>query len=116
MHRLSLDWHILKPEEVKGIAAHAPTNLGELKSCQIIPDQKVEEYGQRIVKVVSFFVTSNNLQQHLQKRPSKRQRTAKDPQAVSNPAIEIDDDDDDEFDESIDYSAIDLDVSAKSAK
>jgi ribonuclease D len=111
------DWHILSPEEVKAIAAHAPMSVEELKALRLIGDKKVEEYGARIVKAIKIYVEREKLEAELVKRPAKRPRTAsaagKKP-APSSTVIEIKDDDD-EFDNGIDYASIDLDALAKSA-
>jgi superfamily II DNA helicase RecQ len=113
----SEDWHILQPEQVKSIAFHAPMTIDELKACPDISDKKVGEYGARIVKAVSSYVKNNNLEEFVHKRQSKRPKTAtganKMSSAVATSVIVIDDDDDDEFDEDIDYAAINLDVGSK---
>jgi hypothetical protein len=87
--------------------------LDELKACPDISDKKVGEYGARIVKAVSSYVKNNNLEEFVQKRPAKRPRGAngenkKSPTVASS--IIVIDDDDDEFDEDIDYAAINLDI------
>jgi HRDC domain len=105
---------------MKSIAAHAPMTMEELEACQVIADQKVQEYGNRIVNTIKHFVEEGNLQEYVQKRSVKRSRAvsssgdAKKPPPAADSVIEIDDDD--EFDDDIDYSAIDLDAVMKTVK
>jgi hypothetical protein len=92
-------------------------SVEELKALRLIGDKKMEEYGARIVKSIKIYVERENLELHLAKRPSKRPKTAS--EATNKPSssstvIEINDDDD-EFDNGIDYTAIDLEALAKSS-
>lgn len=97
-------WNILRPEETKAIAAHAPVTVAELKDLGVISNAKVEEYGARIVKPIKIHVERNGLEGYLLKRPAKRARTDKDASAGAATATG----DDGEFDAGIDYSALDL--------
>ena len=71
----------------------------------------MEEYGARIVKPIKFYVEKEGLEDEVaRKRPAKpfKEKSAS---TASNKIIEIkddDDDDDDEFENGIDYDAIDL--------
>ncbi|KAG7355950.1 ATP-dependent DNA helicase RecQ [Nitzschia inconspicua] len=111
-------WHILSNEDIKAIAAHAPMTLEELVACQVIPDQKVKDYGDRIVRAIKRHVENEKLHECVRNRPAKRPKVdtgvAKHVPPTVNPIIEIEDDD--EFDDGIDYSALDFAALEKSAK
>ena len=71
----------------------------------------MEEYGARIVKPIKMFVEKEGLEDELVERKRHLAKSAKEntrSKTLSEQIIEIPDDDDDEFDDGIDYSAIDL--------
>lgn len=71
----------------------------------------MEEYGARIVKPIKMFVEKEGLEDELVERKRHLAKSVKENRSktLSEQIIEIpDDDDDDEFDDGIDYSAIDL--------
>mmetsp|Transcript_12438 Transcript_12438/g.21777 ORF Transcript_12438/g.21777 Transcript_12438/m.21777 type:complete len:172 (+) Transcript_12438:2-517(+) len=103
-------WNILSNEEMKAIASQAPITKEEISELGILGDKKLEEYGARIVKAIKLYVEKEDLERQLSRRPAKRRRTASEP-----PIIEIDDDDED-YDQGVDYSRIDLDAIAKQAR
>jgi hypothetical protein len=126
------DWHILQKREIDIIAMNAPTSVDELTSLGILGDKKVEEYGPRIVKPIRIYVEREGLEGYLAKGRAKRLKadnavekiapsvvpygnkrsgTKKQPASV----IEIEDSDE-EFEDDIDYSAINLDAIGKATK
>jgi hypothetical protein len=118
--RLLLDWNIMSTDDIKIIADHVPTTVEELTALGVLGENKVAEYGDRIIDAVCRFVASKNLQEFVdQRRPLKRPKTADSASSDSKPsAIVIEIDDDDEFDvPEIDFSAISIpgEVSSKSA-
>ena len=112
----------MSADVTKVIAANAPTTIEDLKALGVLGDKKVEEYGARLVRSVQKFVEGNSLQEYISKRPLKRAKhtdgngkpsaAAAVPKPQSNRSIAqeiIDiDDEEDEFDSGIDYSAIEL--------
>ena len=93
---------------MKTIASNAPTTIDDLKALGIIGEKKLEEYGARIVKPIKTFVDKEGLESELsRKRPGssfKKNQSNSPPEQI----IEIQDDEEDEFENGIDYSAIDL--------
>jgi HRDC domain len=105
---------------MKAIAAHAPMTVEELAEYQVIPEQKVKDYGDRIVKAITRHIKNEKLEDYVQNRPKKRPRSsssgaAKKLAAAAKSIIDIEEDD--EFDDDgIDYSAIDLNVPSNTTK
>jgi ribonuclease D len=54
-------WNILNGEQTKEIAIKVPTNLEELAECKV-PENFVEEYGDRLLKSINAYIESENLQ------------------------------------------------------
>mmetsp|Transcript_3211 Transcript_3211/g.6925 ORF Transcript_3211/g.6925 Transcript_3211/m.6925 type:complete len:107 (+) Transcript_3211:1391-1711(+) len=82
--------------------------LTTLKRLVFFRRKKLEEYGARIVKPIKMYVKNEGLEDQVaQKRPTKpfKEKSFK---TDSKQIIEIDDDEDDEFANGIDYDAIDL--------
>ena len=103
------DWNILTGEDVKTIAYNAPTTLDDLKALGILGEKKLQEYGKRIVKPIYMYVEKEGLGEQL--KQSKQAKSSNEKRATakaSEDVIEIADDEDDEFDDGIDYSAINL--------
>ena len=104
------DWNILTGEDIKTIASHAPTTLDNLKALGILGEKKLEEYGARIVKPIKSHVEKEGLgEQLLQRKQAMSSNEKRATGKASEEIIEIaDDEEDDEFDDGIDYSAINL--------
>jgi hypothetical protein len=114
-----LDWNILSGEQVKSVAALAPTTVEELSSEGVMGEQKIKEYGPRLVKAVNNYIQNHNLQEYIAKRPLKRPKSSESatgsapvankgrpaaqakPTSSNNPIIL---DDEDEFGADIDFS------------
>ena len=126
-----LDWHILSDPTIKSIAAFAPTTEDELVSMGLLGEQKIKDYGSRLVKKIKHFIDTHGLQEYTANRPGKRIRVDDNSdankvatvvvQSASSSAvrngkpkarkatIEIDGTDEfDEFGGDIDYSNIDI--------
>jgi hypothetical protein len=103
------DWNILTGDDVKTIASNAPTTIDDLKALGILGEKKMEEYGARIVKPIKIFVEKEGLEDQLLERKRHLGKSVKEnrTKTLSEQIIEIPDDDD-EFDDGIDYSAINL--------
>jgi hypothetical protein len=98
-------WNILNGEQTKEIATKVPTNLEELAEC-MLPENFQKEYGDRLLKNINAYIESEKLQGCIENRPRKKRKTdAPDSQGV----IIVD-----EFDDGIDYAAIELPVTQKS--
>ncbi len=108
------DWNILTGEDVKTIANNAPTTIDDLKALGILGEKKLEEYGARIVKPIKRFVEKEGLENQLslQRKKAGKSSSSKGSKSNANSSEEVieiaDDEDGDEFDNGIDYSAIDL--------
>jgi len=69
----------------------------------------LEEYGARIVKPIKFYVEKEGLEDLVARKRPAMPFKGKIASTASHQIIEIDvDDDDDEFENGIDYDAIDL--------
>jgi len=106
-------------QTMAAVASQVPTTVEDLHSIGGLGENVIKEYGERLVKNVKAFVELEELQEYLDKRPKKRPRTAaptsnaklsssktKKPAALKVPTIIDVDDDEDEFDCGIDFSAI----------
>ena len=63
-------------DEVKSVAALAPTSVEELSSSGLMGEQKIKEYGPRLVKAVNNYIQNHNLQEYISKRPLKRPKSS----------------------------------------
>lgn len=94
-------WHIMSNSAMKMIATLVPTTLEELK--EILAEKIVKQYGERIIKLVTAFVSQNGLEGYIRQRPAKRAKT-------SPTILNVDDESEDEFDVGIDLSSVDVDI------
>ena len=104
-----LDWNILKTEQIKEIANKAPTDRNELADC-MLPEHFQKEYGDRLLKNINAYIKSEKLQEIIEARPKKK---SKRDVASESKTLEIFDD---EFDDGIDYAAIEMPVTQASGK
>jgi hypothetical protein len=129
-----VDWNILSTDVIRNIAASVPTSVEDLSESGVLGDQKLKEYGERLVKQIKKFVEDNQLEDYLSNRPLKRAKIVSEKHGPSSTSstpkkkqesstaksktivIELDDDDDDEFAADIDFSAIDLPSGSSSSK
>jgi hypothetical protein len=99
---------------MKTIAAQVPMTIEELKALGLLGENIIKEYGERIVKVVSSYVAQENLEEYINRRPTKRAKldsAGASSATAKKPAVVVLDDSDesrDEFDDGIDYSAIEI--------
>jgi superfamily II DNA helicase RecQ len=108
-------WHILSTQSMKAIASNAPTTVDELTTLGVLGEKQIEEYGARIVKPIKKYVENNNLediisQNRPHKRPKRNMQGVAKLIAESKPkphVIAINDDDENEFDDSI-FDNVDL--------
>ena len=89
---------------MKTVSCKVPRSIAELKGLGVLGDQVVNDYGQRLVKLINSFVETNELEEYLNSRPKKRTKTSNE---SKKSVIVIDDDEEDEFD-SIDFGTVDL--------
>ena len=99
-----------------------PTTVEELDALGVLGEQKLEEYGSRLVKTLKKFVADEGLEGHLKKRPKRSKlsgtNAANSSSSVSKASLGktpkprneiIDLDNDDEFGgEGIDFSTIEI--------
>lgn len=97
------------------ISTQVPTSIEELSELGILGENVVKEYGERLIKNINAFVDKAKLQKYIDKhrasaKTKKRPRvtgSSKSPQKASTAPIVVDMTDD-EFDNGIDFSAIEL--------
>lgn len=109
-------WNILSNEAMRAVADQVPLTVEELNGIAGLGENIIKEYGPRLVLVVEKFVEQKDLGRYVNhRRPSKRLRTGSSPARPAKPnakngeIIEISDDpEEDEFDNGIDFAAIEL--------
>lgn len=110
----------MSSETILAVASQVPTTVQELHSISGLSENLIKEYGERLVKNINAFIAQEGLQKYLDKLPAKRPRSDAPTGKKAGPAskkraavpkgtdvINIDDDED-EFDVGIDFSAIDV--------
>lgn len=104
-------WNILSHHAMKSIASHVPMSVDELSALGVLGENIVKEYGPRLIKALTAFVSKNNFEDLISSRPTKRLKidSTTDPNAASR-------DGEDEFDAGIDFAAIDLTSTSGSSK
>ena len=109
----------MSSEVIKTIASSVPTSIEELGALGVLGEQKLQEYGSRLVRQINKFVEDEGLDGYIKKRPKRAKlsqssnstskgRKGKPIETKPKPkeVIMLDDDDDDEFGCDIDFSAI----------
>lgn len=100
---------------IKQIAYAVPTTIDELRTLAVLGEQKVADYGDKVVSAINRFLEVEGLAEFVQsKRPTKRAKTSAATVASSKQKTQdviMLDGDDGEFDEfddgGIDFNAID---------
>jgi bloom syndrome protein len=97
-------WHILSNENMKTVAAQAPTNIEDLKAIGVLGENIVKDYGDRLVRNIGKFIEQEDLEDYVNRRPPKRPKVA----GSTSKTTDVVDlmDEDDEFDAGIDFEAI----------
>ena len=98
---------------------NVPTTEEELVALGVLGDQKVKEYGDRLLRQIKKFVEDNDLFDSIPSRPAKRVKASKQTTKKKSPprkapsakaskpsVVVVDDDDDDEFNCDIDFNSI----------
>jgi bloom syndrome protein len=103
-------WNILSNDVMKTIAAEVPMTLSALTAIGCLGENILKVYGERIVKIVSAYVTQEGLEGYIRDNamaqpPNKKSRTESHFTDTSN-VVDLLDDNDDEFDNDIDFSKI----------
>ena len=57
------------------IASMVPTTLNELSELGVLGENVMKEYGERLIKNITSFVSQNELQEYIDKRRVKRLKT-----------------------------------------
>ena len=105
-------WNILSNDVMKTIAAEVPMTLSALTAIGCLGENILKVYGERIVKIVSSYVTQEGLEQYVKDRdetqpPKKKSRVDSSTTATKVVNVKDDDNDDDsEFEVDIDLSKI----------
>jgi len=104
-------WNIMGNQKMANVATQVPMTIEELSDCEL-PQNVQKQYGERLVKSINAFIDQEKLHQYIENRPKKKQKSAVGDNQVENKPILIDvpDSDDGEFDDGIDYSAIQIPV------
>ena len=106
-------WNIMSNQGMSTIASKVPLSIEELNELGVLGENVVKEYGDRLIKNLNAFIDQNDLHKYIKVRESKRRKVEKNtPSApVTNDSLDV------EFDDSIDFSSIELpDASFSSAK
>lgn len=103
------DWNIMGNQKMANVATHVPTTLDELAECEL-PQNVQKQYGERLIKNINAYIEQEKLQKYIENRPKKKHKAAAD---MSNPEskpilIDVPDSDNDEFEDDIDYGAIEI--------
>lgn len=112
-------WNILSNDAMKSIAAQAPTDIDALKAIGVLGESIINEYGDRIVKIVSSFIEQEGLAEYVEGRPAaKRAKVDVGPSSKGAvEVLEIDDDENDEFGiPGVDFSTMELPQTKTAAK
>ena len=56
------------------VANNVPTSMGELSDCNL-PQNTIKQYGERLVKNISAYISQQSLEKHIENRPKKKQKT-----------------------------------------
>lgn len=99
-------------ENMRKVAFRVPTTMEELVDCDL-PENVRKQYGDRLIRSINAYIEQETLQRYIDNRPKKKQKVAVAEDCVklesSKPIlIDVPDDSEDEFDDGIDYSAIEL--------
>mmetsp|Transcript_9010 Transcript_9010/g.21950 ORF Transcript_9010/g.21950 Transcript_9010/m.21950 type:complete len:1376 (+) Transcript_9010:166-4293(+) len=104
-------WNIMSNDKMTKIATLVPMTIEELSECEL-PQNVQKQYGERLVTSINAYIESEHLQQYVENRPKKKQKTTIEESNApeSKPVlIDIPDSDEDEFDDDgIDYSTIQI--------
>ena len=95
---------------MQAIAGHAPTSIDELADCEIGENVK-KQYGERLLKNINNYIETEKLQKYIENRSKKKPKTdSKSTAAKSSKDAKpiLIDSSDDEFDDGIDYSALNI--------
>uniref|UniRef100_A0A7R9ZIQ7 HRDC domain-containing protein n=1 Tax=Craspedostauros australis TaxID=1486917 RepID=A0A7R9ZIQ7_9STRA len=60
-------WHIMKSEETKVIASNVPTTKEELVTLGVLGENKINQYGDKLLRGINRFIESNGLEGYLKK-------------------------------------------------
>ena len=85
--------------QMNTLAMQVPTSIEELSDCAL-PQNVIKLYGGRIVRTVTAYIATENLQQHVDSRPKKKKQKlegAGDAKAGGQVVIDVPDDSDGEF-------------------
>ena len=97
-------------QKMANVATLVPTTLDELADCEL-PQNVQKQYGERLIKNINAYIEQEKLQKYVENRPSKKQKAAVDMNITGSKPILIDvpdSDNDDEFEDGIDISAIEI--------
>jgi hypothetical protein len=97
-------------QKMANVATLVPTTLDELADCEL-PQNVQKQYGERLIKNINAYIEQEKLQKYVENRPSKKQKAAVDTNITESKPILIDvpdSDNDDEFEDGIDISAIEI--------
>ena len=102
-------------QKMANVATLVPTTLDELADCEL-PQNVQKQYGERLIKNINAYIEQESLQKYVENRPKKKQKAAVEMSNLESKPILIDvpdSDNDDEFEDGIDYAAIEIPVPAQ---
>jgi superfamily II DNA helicase RecQ len=109
-------WNILSNDVMKTIAAEVPMTMSALTAIGCLGENILKVYGERIVKIVSSYVTQEGLEHYVKHRdesqapPKKKSKVDSSTNAIKVVDLNIDNDDDDDEDDDAEFG-IDVDLS-----
>ena len=109
------DWNIMGNQKMANVATLVPTTLDELADCEL-PQNVQKQYGERLIKNINAYIEQEHLQKYVENRPKKKLKAAVEMSNLESKPILIDvpdSDNDDEFEDGIDYAAIEIPVPAQ---
>lgn len=94
-------------QKMSVVANQAPTTLDELADCEL-PQNVQKQYGERLIKNINAYIEQENLQQYVENRPKKKQQKTSIADHERKPIVIDVPDSNDEFEDDIDYAAIEF--------
>lgn len=105
----------MSTQKMSVVANQAPTTLDELADCEL-PQNVQKQYGERLIKNVNAYIEQENLQQYVENRPKKKQQKTAIVDPERKPILIDVPDSNDEFEDDIDYAAIEIPSTGSAAQ
>jgi hypothetical protein len=97
----------MSTQKMSVVANQAPTTLDKLADCEL-PENVQKQYGERLIKNINAYIEQEQLQQYIENRPKKKQQKTSIADPEQKPILIDVPDSNDEFEDDIDYAAIEI--------